>query len=749
MLDPRRIGELLGGRPIHATTLPSRDAQLAPIPACVSRLVKEWLASQGIEQLFSHQAEAAERFAAGEDLMVSTGTGSGKSLCYVLPALKACLDEPAARCLFLYPTKALAQDQVGKLQSLIPGDEILVATYDGDTERSHRSAIRRQANIVLSNPDMVHVGLLPGHENWLRFLKNLRLIVIDEAHVYRGAFGGHMAWILRRLLRLCAWHGNRPQIIACSATIANPEECFRTLTGRECSVISADGAAQGERHIVVVEAPAEDDPAHKSPTAECAGILAESVTHGVRTMVFCRSRNSVELVLKSARQELEKTHGNPAWVDAYRGGYTPKERREIESRLFGGVLRGVATTNAMELGVDVGGLDLVVMNGYPGSRASFWQQAGRAGRAGRVGMALMVAHPDPLEQYLARRIHLLAGEPEPAVASFANPLIAARQLKCAAAERPLTWQEAETLGARGAAQDLVDSGELHESAGMLFYPAFTPPSREFSIRGTDSGSIYLYSKGAALGEMESWRAMQFAHPGAVHMHRGDSYIVARYDPDAKVAELDAFEGDYHTQPIVQSLIEPRAQLESSSFEGVQVALEAVSATTLVTGYRKVENKGGSILGEEPLEPASRPIDTVALRISMDWGLVTELNIGDDRGAAGIHAVEHVLAAVAPLLAGCDRRDLGSSWFMVAPDTLKPSVYLYDLAPGGLGFAEELFRMRESLFAKALDLLSLCPCRDGCPLCTLSPLCESRNELLSKPIASRLLGIIAGRVGQAQ
>ncbi|MBL8068904.1 MAG: DEAD/DEAH box helicase [Armatimonadetes bacterium] len=746
MVEPRRIGELLGGRPVHAAIIPAQDGRCEKIPDCVPFVIQDWLAAQGITSLYSHQAESARLAAQGRDLMVVTGTGSGKSLCYTLPALKACLEEPAARCLFLFPTKALAQDQLGKLQKLIPGDHVLAATYDGDTERAHRSAIRRQANIVLSNPDMVHLAMLPGHENWLRFLKNLRLVVIDEAHVYRGAFGGHMGWILRRLLRLCAWHGNRPQLIACSATVANPTEHFSTLTGREPHLVAGDGAPQGERQIVVVEAPGDEAAEIKSPTVECAGILAEAVTNGVKTMVFCRSRNGVELLLRAARQELGNVGGDPAWIDAYRGGYTPDERREIERRLFGGSLRGVAATNAMELGVDIGGLDLVVMNGYPGSRSSFWQQSGRAGRAGRSGMALMLAHADPMEQYLARRINLLVGEPEPCVASVGNPLIAARQLKCAAAERPLTWSEIDSYGARPAAQDLIDSGELAESAGMLFYPAFTPPSREFSIRSADLDSVPLFAAGVSLGDMEEWRAMQFAHTGAVHLHRGESYIVTGRSGDGKAIQCDQFDGDYHTQPIVQSLIEPRAELEAESRNGLKLSLQAVSATTLVTGYRMISSRGSEILAEVPLDPASRTMDTVAMRISFELGADFGIGPSPEAAAPGIHALEHVLAAVAPLIAGCDRRDIGSSWFVAAPDTLSPTVYLYDLAPGGLGFSEQLFRQRVGLVMQAAQLLSLCGCRDGCPLCTLSPHCESRNECLSKPMVAGLLRTIASRLG---
>ncbi|ARU41994.1 hypothetical protein CCB80_12940 [Armatimonadetes bacterium Uphvl-Ar1] len=746
-MDARRIGQILRDRPVHATLISSRSAEWADMPAVVPDELKRWLTDRGIDRLYSHQAEAVDRSSQGEDLMVLTGTGSGKSLCYVIPALKACLEEPAARCLFLFPTKALAQDQLGKLMELVPGDSVLCATYDGDTERSGRSAIRRQANIILTNPDMVHIGLLPGHENWLRFLKNLRLIVIDEAHVYRGAFGGHFGWVLRRLLRLCEWHGSRPQIIACSATTSNAAQHFFDLTGRDCGLIERDGSPQGEKQVVVVEAVDDEVSEARSPNSETAELLAEAVNHGVKTMVFCRSRTGVELVLRAGRNELEKIGGDAGWIDAYRGGYTPKERRDIEKRLFSGSLRGIATTNAMELGVDVGGLDLVILNGYPGSRASFWQQAGRAGRAGRGGMALMLAHADPLEQFLARRINLLAGEPEPSLASVRNLLIAARQIKCALHERPMTWGDIEKWDARSVVDGLIEAGEAKESAGMIFFPAHRSPASEVNIRTADGESVQLFAHGEPLGDMEKWRAMQGAHMGAVHLHRGESYIVERVDWTEGVAELNRFEGDYYTQAIVQSVIESQAVLEKDDRGDCAASLEAVSVTTLVTGYRKMSLRGNAILSEEELEPMSRTIDTVAMRLGMAWGLVPGFDLGVDKATGGIHGLEHALGAVAPLVAGCDRRDMGSSWYVLAPDTMEPAVFLYDVAPGGLGLVEQCYRERGMLLNRAKELVEACGCGEGCPLCIYSALCECRNDSLHKGMTLELLRAWTVSLGQ--
>lgn len=746
-MDHLRIAQLLGSRGVHQIELPAKEGEYASIPAGVQPRLIEWLNSTGVEQLYSHQADSFEKFAQGEDLMVLTGTGSGKSLCYTLPALSSCLSEPAARYLFLFPTKALAQDQLGKLEQLIPGDEILCATYDGDTAKGDRGAIRKQANIVLTNPDMVHIGMLPGHENWVRFLKNLRLIVVDEAHIYRGAFGGHVGWILRRLIRLCQWHGANPRIIACSATISNPVEHFQALTGRQPALISDDGAPQGAKQIIVVEAPDLEADSAPSPNFESAQLLAEAVSHHVKTMLFCRSRNGVELVLRMARQELEKSGGNPNWVDAYRGGYTPKERRSIEKKLFSGDLRGLATTNAMELGVDVGGLDMVILNGYPGSRASFLQQSGRAGRAGREGLALMLAHADPLEQFLARRINLLIAESEPSVASVHNPVILAKQLRCAAYERAISMTEAREWAVEDAIKELEESGELVHSAGMWFYPSHKAPAGDVNIRNADGESVQLWAGEQSLGEMERWRAMQSAHVGAIYLHRGETYQVQSIDWQLARANLVSFEGDYYTAPCVQSVIESQATLRGKETDRFHASLEAVSVTTLVTGFKKVSMRGGSILNEEPLDPQSRTIDTVALRISLAWDSIPGLIMGSEEATGGIHALEHVLGAILPLIAGCDRRDIGTAWYMVAPDKLEPSVFLYDLAPGGLGLVEQGFRDLSLLLSRANELVSACKCPDGCPLCIMSTLCECSNENLNKPMVLAILHELQSSLGQ--
>lgn len=747
-MDPVRIEQVVGKRAVHVLTFPPREATFAPIPTTLPPKIRDWLESAGIQQLYAHQAESFAEFRAGNDQMVVTGTGSGKSLCYLLPALTAAIEEPAARCLFLFPTKALAQDQLGKIEQLIPRDYVIAATYDGDTAKSARAAIRKQAALILSNPDMLHLGILPAHETWGRFLKNLRLIVVDECHTYRGAFGGHVGWILRRLLRLCAWYGSRPQIIACSATIQNPVEHFKKLTGRSPTLVDRDGSPQGEKQVAVVEAPDLAAGEAASPNWETAALLAEGAFHGVKTMAFCRSRNGVELVLRMAQEEIEKRKGKSGWVDAYRGGYFAAQRRAIEKRLFRGGLRGIATTNAMELGVDVGDLDFVILNGYPGSRASFWQQAGRAGRAGRTGVALMLAHADPLEQFLARNLGQLRAEVEPCLASIHNPVIATRQIRCAAYERPIGPDEVQEWSAAEVAGDLLNAGELVDSVGRLYYPSHKAPAADVNIRNADADSVRLYRGDELLGDMERWRAMQYAHVGAVYIHRGETFMVTAADFDQSRADVEPFRGDFYTTPIVQGVIEPLTTIEQIERPKATFKLEAVRATSIVSGYRKLALKGGIVLGEEALEPQTRTIETVALRISPEWGIRRGYDMESDQMLPAIHAVEHAVGAVAPLICGCDRRDLGTAWYLITPDAMRPAIYLYDLAPGGLGLAEHAFGNLAELLDQAHQLISGCACDDGCPFCILSAMCESNNQNLSKSGAIVLLQELRTRLGQA-
>jgi len=696
------------------------------------------LAKQGFDRLFTHQAAAYDAAMAGEDVVVVTGTNSGKTLCYNLPALQHCLTEPACRCLYLFPTKALAQDQLGRLEALAP-IHVRVGTYDGDTPQSHRSGLRRLSHIVLTNPDMLHVGILPGHEHWARFFKSLRLIVIDEMHVYRGVFGSNVGNVLRRLLRLCHWHHSRPQIIACSATIGNPEELFGKLTGRHPRLIDADGSPSGKRTFIFWNPPVIGAQSRLSANLATAEILGSLTETGVRTLAFSRARISAELVLRYARRRVEKDRRiAPDKIESYRAGYTIKERRQIEQRLFRGDLLGLSATNAMELGVDVGALDAVVMNGYPGSASSFWQQAGRAGRGSRDGLAIYVAHDDPLEQFLVRQPGMLLNARNESVsANPENTQILSQHLLCAAHERPIAPSELTRFGANAlnVAENLDRSGELEFRAGLFFYPSFEPPALNVNIRGSGGRLVTLYVEGNELGTMEEWRALTSAHEGAIYLHRGATYQVVELDVENGLAELVPTNADYYTQSIVQSVIESTVTFRESARGRVAIKLGGVKVTDVVTGYRRKSLDGDTVLGMEPLDLPPNTYDTVSLRFDLP-----ELDLDGDVMAqlGGVHGMEHALLAVAPFLAGCDRADLGSAWYAAFPDTLQPAVFVFDKTPGGIGLCEKLYDDLQSWLESALKLLTTCPCDTGCPACILSARCESGNENLDKRQAIELL-----------
>jgi DEAD/DEAH box helicase domain-containing protein len=728
----------------HMEELPPKAASFARATRPMHPALAQKLEQNGMSELYSHQAHAYDAAMEGKDVVVVTGTNSGKTLCYNLPALQMCLSEPAARCFYLFPTKALAQDQLGKLSHLIPGPEIKAGTYDGDTPQAHRGSLRKLAHILLTNPDMLHVGILPSHDLWSKFLKALRVIVIDEMHVYRGVFGSNVGNVLRRLLRLCEWHHNRPQIIACSATIGNPIELFQRLTGREPYLVDEDGSPSGKRTFVFFNPPELGNGTRLSANVATSEIVGGLVEGKVRTLAFNRARVSAELVLRYTRKRL-KDGGlvAPAQVESYRAGYTVKERRQIEQALFRGDLLGLAATNALELGVDVGALDAVVLNGYPRPASSFWQQAGRAGRGTRDGLAIFVAHDDPLEQFLVREPSLLMNARNESVAANPqNPQILSQHLLCAAHEKPIAPHELQMFGENGldVAEQLDRSGELAFRGGLFFYPGVEPPAFRVNIRGAGGDQVRLYLGGQELGTMERWRAMTSAHDGAVYLHRGQSFVVTELNLDLSRAEVEAQEVNYYTQSIVQSVLDPKVTVVETKLGRGNAGLAGVSVTDMVMGYRKKSLDGDTILATELLDLPPVTYDTICVRIDLP-----ELDELDDVAGqiGGIHGAEHALMAVSQLLAGCDRGDLGSAWYTVFPDTMRPAIFVFDKTPGGVGLCEKLYDSLVPWCRSALQLLTSCPCEAGCPGCLLSARCESGNEALHKAWAVKLLTQLAG------
>lgn len=681
--------------------------------------------------LYSHQYEAIKAAREGKDVLVVTGTNSGKSLCFQAPALASCLEEPMARSLFIYPTKALAQDQAGRLTAMATDLSVRVSTYDGDTPKSHRSSIRNLCNIILTNPDMLHLSIVPGHANWTKFLKSVRVIAIDELHSYRGVFGSHVALVLRRLLRLCAWYHNYPQIIASSATIGNPTELFERLTGRKPVVVDQDGSPSGKRTVVFMNPPLLPSMERLSTNIVTSEALASLVEAGVTTLAFNRSRISTELTLRYTRKRLDDSLSDK--VESYRAGYTPKERRQIEQAVLKGKIKGLTATNALELGVDIGNLDAVILNGYPGSQASFWQQIGRAGRGTKDSVAIYIAGDNPLEQYLLDNPErLLNGRNENVTIQPSNPNILGPQLLCAAYERPLAPSECEMFGenALEIAEEKDRTGELQFQGGHFYYPAIDPPALKVNIRGAGGENVRLTVGGQEIGVMEYGRALRQAHVGAVYLHRGDPFEVLELDLDRMEAKMDRFTGNYYTQAKVQTFLEPgHAVRQDGPF-----SLSGCSVTSQVIGFARKTFDGDTVLDVQHLELPSQSFETVCFRIDLP-----QLNLENmEVEAVGVHGLEHALLALAPLFAGCDPNDLGSSWYAMFHETLCPAVFLYDQTPGGIGLSEAIFERADELLDAAINRLGKCECQTGCPGCLFLPNCEIGNEHLDKALAYAML-----------
>lgn len=687
------------------------------IRSCLNRL--------DIQSLYAHQAKAFDAVAQGEDIVVTCGTDSGKSLCYVLPTLKALLDEPAARALYLFPTKALAQDQLQKLRTVLP-KEFHVATYDGDTPTSDRSRIRNRAHIVLSNPDMLHVGILPNHKAWATFLRNLRVIAIDELHALSGIFGSHTALVLRRLLRLCDRYGSRPCIIGTSATIGNAEQLFERLTSRVPRVIDEDGAPRGDRTLYVFNPPTKADGTRESANFISGAVLAALVERGVRTLAFSQSRVSAELVLSYARRFLDDSpHANR--VDSYRAGYTADERRNIEARLFHGDLVGLSSTNAMELGVDIGALDVVLMNGYPGSINSLMQQAGRAGRRASEGVAILVARDAPIDQYYVRNPGLLVdAQPESIAIKPENRVVLAGHVRCAAWERPIAPQELAWFpnGTEEVIHDLVQRAELERRASGWSCARASSPAAEIGLRGADAEYLLLL-EGVTIGTLEEWRAFTSAHQGAVYLHRGEAFLVQELDHFARTVKLEPFEADYYTRALVQSTVEGISLQNHREALGVVVTLAQVEVTQQPIFFERRRIFDDAVLDRNEIDLPARTWQTMAVMLRFDHRHRSP-NLEGDWGAA-IHGFEHLAAAFAPLIAECSRSDIGSDWNA----TDEATITVYDGTPGGVGLSELLFDGAERwLRACAANVLN-CACKDGCPGCILSPHCSTLNEELKK------------------
>src|SRR5262245_6964665 len=732
-------GMLEGEELAYLTEIPPSEARTVPLPKLHPEL-EAALRARGVEALFTHQAESLAAARRGEHVVVATGTASGKTLAFNLPVLDALATEPKLRVLYLYPTKALAQDQARSLAELrVP--RVRPAIYDGDTEHERRWQIRRWANAILTNPDMLHVGVLPHHDRWADVLSNLRYVVVDEAHVYRGVFGSHVGNVLRRLRRAARIYGADPQFLLASATIANPGELGRSLLGLDVTVIDDDAAPRAARTIAFWNPPVLDEALQLRASAlgEGSRLLAELVSRGLRTICYAKSRKAVELIHRFAAERLDAE--TAARLSPYRAGYTPAQRRDIERRLVEGELLGVTATDALELGIDIGLLDCAISVGFPGTVASLRQQWGRAGRRSQ-GLAVLVASEDALDQFFMREPEaLLDRRVEAAILDHTNPRILDGHVLSAAFEAPLDERDGEALGiaALDRAEALVEGGELRRTPAGIVWAGRDYPAGRVALRSASPESVAVIDAGTGtiLGLVELERAFSTVHEGAVYLHLGESYRVLELHLDARAALVEAFTADYYTQPKKETTTAIEEAELADRRLGMETFFGRVSVTEQVIAYQRKAIRDQTTLELVTLDLPSTTFETEAI-----WYVPSDEQLAGldplPKLLGSLHAAEHAMIAVLPLWAMCDRWDIGGLSTNLHFQTGRPTVFVYDGHPGGVGIARRGYDELAGWVADTEHLLTGCPCADGCPSCVQSPKCGNLNEFLDKAGALLLL-----------
>jgi DEAD/DEAH box helicase domain-containing protein len=778
----------------HVADLPARIASHTDWPDWADPVVVDAVRATGVPRPWSHQAEAATLAHTGQHVVMATGTGSGKSLAYQLPVLTALRADPRATALYLSPTKALGADQLRSVRSLDLPD-LLAAAYDGDTPMAERDWVRAHGRWVFTNPDMLHRGFLPQHARWARLWRRLSYVVIDECHAYRGVFGSHVALLMRRLRRIAAKYGANPVFVLASATVADPSGLAGRLTGLDCTAVTDDGSPRGGRTVALWEPPLlpelageNGSPVRRPAGTEAARIMADLVIEGARTLAFVRSRRGAELTALAAKRALaEVSDSLPDRVAAYRAGYLAEDRRALEKSLDSGELLGVASTNALELGVDIAGLDAVVVAGYPGTLASFWQQAGRAGRSGDGALVVFVAREDPLDTYLVHHPKAMLDRPvEATVLDPGNPYVLAPHLACAAAELPLTEACLVNFGgaiARDVVDELVADGTLRRRPTGWYWTSRQQPHSSVDIRGSGGPQIAIVEEdsGRLLGTVDPGSACWSIHPGAVHLHQGASYVVDVLDLEDGIALVHSEDPDWTTSPRDIVDISVVRVLERNDFDGVSTFLGEVDVTSQVVGYlRRLPT--GEVLDQVPLDLPAHTLRTRAVWYTVTDDLLQEALASADPAAVdpaavtagpgmnsnapggvgviptripgALHAAEHAAIGLLPLFATCDRWDIGGVSTATHADTGEATVFVHDGHPGGAGFADRGYAALVPWLAATREAIFCCECSAGCPSCVQSPKCGNGNEPLDKAGAVAVLDIVltaisAGHVADVQ
>ncbi|HEX9750453.1 MAG TPA: DEAD/DEAH box helicase [candidate division Zixibacteria bacterium] len=709
----------------HWHTLEAADGVYADFPASLDPRLAEAAKRRGIRRLYRHQADSVEQVAVGRNVVVVTPTASGKTLCYNLPVLNAVLADPSARALYLFPTKALAQDQKSELLGWIEALEadIKAHTFDGDTPAMARRAVRISGHVVVTNPDMLHTGILPHHTKWVKLFENLRFVVIDELHHYRGVFGSHLGNVIRRLLRIARFYNADPQFIACSATIHNPGELAERIVGRPFTVIDQSGAPTAQKHVIFYNPPVVNEPLgiRRSSLSVANQLAATFLTNQVSTIVFARMRRSVEVILTYLREHLRREKQDPNLVEGYRGGYLPNERRSIERGLREGSIRGVVSTNALELGVDVGALDVAILTGYPGTVASLWQQIGRAGRRSGLSAAILVANSSPIDQFLMRNPEYLIGRSvESGIIDPTNLVVLMSHLKCAAFELP--FSEDDKFGVDHTLpmlQYLEQNRVLTRSAGRFFWASEVYPAAEVSLRSASPENFVIHNSSDGnkiIGEVDYFSAPVFLHPEAIYLHGAEQYQVEELDWDGRRAYVKSVDVEYFTDAETKTDLKILTVDKDRRTPDARLSCGEVALTTVAVLYKKIRFHTHENVGSGQIRLPELEMHTTAFWIEFPENVLERLDLPIGQTGSVLHAAANALGQMAPLWVMADPRDVGALSQVRSPRSGLPTLYLYDNIPGGVGFSQRIYEMAGQLFTETANMIAACPCRSGCPSC---------------------------------
>ena len=747
------------GQIVHIEPLLPRQPTYGTLEQPLSDHLRNCLEKHHLFPLYTHQASAVNHLMKGKNVVISTSSASGKSLCYNVAVLQTMINAPMSRAIYLFPTKALAQDQLRALKNTFCPDLLTtddVATFDGDTPTRERSQIKKRVKILLTNPDMLHTGILPNHASWSRLLRNLRFVVIDETHSYRGIFGSHVALIIRRLRRLCEHYGANPQFILSSATIANPGEHAYRLTGETFEVVKNDGSPRGAKDFIFWNPPITDATkgTRKSANSEATFLFTELVKRNIRSLVFTRTRRLTELVYLYSRQKLKETDSSLAGrIKPYRAGYLADDRRKIEKGLFNGELTGVVATNALEMGIDIGDLDATILTGYPGSIASTWQQAGRSGRSRESSLSILIGMDNPLDQYFMNHPDIFFHQDyENVLINPENKYILSAHLLCAAWEKPLAEDDEYFFGKAFIQErdDLVEQGMLRIRNGKWYLPpSIDYPAMGINIRSASGNNYTLVDENSneIIETIEEERAFYQIHPGAIYLHQGDSYLVTHLDITSHIATARRVDDNYYTQTRELTEINILRVLQKKTQNNIEINLGEVEVTNHIIGYRKKVQYTDEDIGEEALDLPPHRFQTIALWFDLPSDAINIIEHRQLDFPGGLHATEHAAIGILPLFALCDRNDIGGVSIPLHPDTGKPQIFIYDGYPGGIGIAEKGYEIISDLWNATLDVISGCRCADGCPSCIQSPKCGNNNKPLDKQAAIILLQGLLGKLAQ--